>query len=73
MIESTPQLFGNAWRVPSACVSSLIAPQLDPCDAHQQAGQFVTLSLAQASGRETDDPGVLSLAQRPTHLKCAMS
>lgn len=39
MIESTPQLFGNAWRVSSACVSSLMAPQLDPCDTHQQAGQ----------------------------------
>lgn len=44
MIESTPQLFGNAWRVSSACVSSLSAPQLDPCDMHQQAGQFLSFT-----------------------------
>lgn len=42
MIESTPQLFGNAWRVSSACAPSLIVPQLDPCDTHQQAGWFVS-------------------------------
>uniref|UniRef100_G3PZ77 Otogelin n=1 Tax=Gasterosteus aculeatus TaxID=69293 RepID=G3PZ77_GASAC len=40
MIESTPQLFGNAWRVSSACSSSLSPPQLDPCDAHQQAAAY---------------------------------
>ncbi|XP_029702117.1 otogelin [Takifugu rubripes] len=42
MIESTPQLFGNAWRVSSACVSSLISPQLDPCDTHQQAVAYAS-------------------------------
>uniref|UniRef100_H3DN78 Otogelin n=1 Tax=Tetraodon nigroviridis TaxID=99883 RepID=H3DN78_TETNG len=42
MIESTPQLFGNAWRVSSACVSSLMAPQLDPCDTHQQAVAYAS-------------------------------
>ncbi|KAM9408251.1 otogelin [Pholidichthys leucotaenia] len=36
MIESTPQLFGNAWKVLSACSHSLSTPQLDPCDTHQQ-------------------------------------
>ncbi|XP_034019438.1 otogelin [Thalassophryne amazonica] len=37
MIESTPQLFGNSWRVSSACSPSLSTSQLDPCDTHQQA------------------------------------
>lgn len=43
MIESTPQLFGNAWRISSACSASLTPSQLDPCDTHQQAGQFLFL------------------------------
>ncbi|KAM8877816.1 otogelin [Synchiropus picturatus] len=42
MIESTPHLFGNAWRVPSACSPSLTAPQLDPCDTHQQAVAYAS-------------------------------
>ncbi|XP_031704638.1 LOW QUALITY PROTEIN: otogelin-like [Anarrhichthys ocellatus] len=42
MIESTPQLFGNAWRVSSACSTSLSAPQLDPCDTHQQAVAYAS-------------------------------
>ncbi|XP_068431508.1 otogelin [Clinocottus analis] len=42
MIESTPQLFGNAWRVSSACSTSLSVPQLDPCDAHQQAVAYAS-------------------------------
>ncbi|XP_030582086.1 otogelin [Archocentrus centrarchus] len=42
MIESTPQLFGNAWRVSSACLSSLSTPQLDPCDTHQQAVTYAS-------------------------------
>uniref|UniRef100_A0A3Q1CNI4 Otogelin n=1 Tax=Amphiprion ocellaris TaxID=80972 RepID=A0A3Q1CNI4_AMPOC len=42
MIESTPQLFGNAWRVSSACSSSLSTPQLDPCDTHQQAVTYAS-------------------------------
>ncbi|KAJ8340066.1 hypothetical protein SKAU_G00346990 [Synaphobranchus kaupii] len=40
MIESTPQLFGNSWRLSSACVPSLSLPQLDPCDTHQQAASY---------------------------------
>lgn len=43
MIESTPFLFGNAWRVSSACVPRPSLPQLDPCDTHQQAGDTFTL------------------------------
>ncbi|XP_040899174.1 otogelin [Toxotes jaculatrix] len=42
MIESTPQLFGNAWRVSSACSPSLSTPQLDPCDTHQQAVAYAS-------------------------------
>uniref|UniRef100_A0A3B4GTF9 Otogelin n=1 Tax=Pundamilia nyererei TaxID=303518 RepID=A0A3B4GTF9_9CICH len=42
MIESTPQLFGNAWKVSSACLSSLSTPQLDPCDTHQQAVTYAS-------------------------------
>uniref|UniRef100_A0A8C9ZBV3 Otogelin n=1 Tax=Sander lucioperca TaxID=283035 RepID=A0A8C9ZBV3_SANLU len=42
MIESTPHLFGNAWRVSSACSTSLSAPQLDPCDTHQQAVAYAS-------------------------------
>ncbi|KAM9861152.1 otogelin [Aulostomus maculatus] len=42
MIESTPHLFGNAWRVPSACSPSLAPPQLDPCDTHQQAVAYAS-------------------------------
>ncbi|XP_051564620.1 otogelin-like isoform X2 [Myxocyprinus asiaticus] len=40
MIESTPYLFGNAWRVSSACVPQPSLPQLDPCDTHQQAAPY---------------------------------
>ncbi|XP_076584321.1 otogelin [Chaetodon auriga] len=42
MIENTPQLFGNAWRVSSACSPSLSTPQLDPCDTHQQAVTYAS-------------------------------
>ena len=38
MIESTPLLFGDSWRVPSACTPLHISPLLDPCDTHQQSG-----------------------------------
>ncbi|XP_024863957.1 otogelin [Kryptolebias marmoratus] len=42
MIESTPQLFGNTWKVSSACSLSLSTPQLDPCDTHQQAVTYAS-------------------------------
>ncbi|MEQ2260997.1 hypothetical protein XENORESO_004064, partial [Xenotaenia resolanae] len=42
MIESTPHLFGNAWKVSSACSLSLSTPQLDPCDTHQQAVTYAS-------------------------------
>ncbi|XP_032416717.1 otogelin [Xiphophorus hellerii] len=42
MIESTPLLFGNAWKVSSACSLSLSTPPLDPCDTHQQAVTYAS-------------------------------
>ncbi|XP_067105524.1 otogelin [Osmerus mordax] len=42
MIESTPLLFGNAWRVSSACAPIHSLPQLDPCDTHQQTASYAT-------------------------------
>ncbi|KAL1007586.1 hypothetical protein UPYG_G00088760 [Umbra pygmaea] len=42
MIESTPHLFGNAWKVSSACVPSHGVPQMDPCDTHQQAASYAS-------------------------------
>ncbi|XP_028306522.1 otogelin-like protein isoform X2 [Gouania willdenowi] len=32
MIEGTPQLHANAWRVSSACIVPLNLPLIDPCD-----------------------------------------
>ncbi|XP_062845430.1 otogelin [Trichomycterus rosablanca] len=40
MIESTPYLFGNSWRVSSACAPRPSLSQLDPCDTHQQAASY---------------------------------
>lgn len=42
MIESSPNLFGNAWRLPSACMPRPSLSQLDPCDTHQQTGNTQT-------------------------------
>ncbi|XP_056135336.1 otogelin [Lampris incognitus] len=42
MIESTPQLFGNAWKTSSACTPSPNLPLLDPCDTHQQSASYAT-------------------------------
>ncbi|XP_039596385.1 otogelin [Polypterus senegalus] len=42
MIESSPQLFGNSWKVSSACVPNHHLHQFDPCDAHQQAALYAS-------------------------------
>uniref|UniRef100_A0A3Q2CIL9 Otogelin n=1 Tax=Cyprinodon variegatus TaxID=28743 RepID=A0A3Q2CIL9_CYPVA len=42
MIESSPHLFGNSWKVSSACSLSLSTPQIDPCDTHQQAVTYAS-------------------------------
>ncbi|KAJ8402412.1 hypothetical protein AAFF_G00369010 [Aldrovandia affinis] len=36
MIEGTPQLHANAWKVSSACVSPVNVPIIDPCEMNQQ-------------------------------------
>ncbi|XP_043944002.1 otogelin-like protein [Protopterus annectens] len=36
MIEGTPQLHANAWKLSSACISPVNVPIADPCDMNQQ-------------------------------------
>ncbi|KAJ1161964.1 hypothetical protein NDU88_002444 [Pleurodeles waltl] len=36
MIEGTPQLHANAWKVSSACSNPFYIPVMDPCDTNQQ-------------------------------------
>uniref|UniRef100_A0A8B9GWV8 Otogelin-like n=1 Tax=Astyanax mexicanus TaxID=7994 RepID=A0A8B9GWV8_ASTMX len=36
MIEGTPQLHTNAWKVSSACISPVNIPIIDPCEMNQQ-------------------------------------
>uniref|UniRef100_A0A672PWX8 Otogelin like n=1 Tax=Sinocyclocheilus grahami TaxID=75366 RepID=A0A672PWX8_SINGR len=36
MIEGTPQLHVNAWKVSSACISPVNIPIIDPCEMNQQ-------------------------------------
>ncbi|XP_029452978.1 otogelin-like protein [Rhinatrema bivittatum] len=36
MIEGTPQLHANAWKVSSACTTPVSIPIVDPCDVNQQ-------------------------------------
>uniref|UniRef100_A0A8C0UK29 Otogelin n=1 Tax=Cyanistes caeruleus TaxID=156563 RepID=A0A8C0UK29_CYACU len=38
--ESTPELFGNAWKTSSACVLVHDSSQVDPCDVHLQAASY---------------------------------
>uniref|UniRef100_A0A8B9SYI3 Otogelin n=1 Tax=Anas platyrhynchos TaxID=8839 RepID=A0A8B9SYI3_ANAPL len=38
--ESTPQLFGNAWKTSSACTLVHDSSQMDPCDIHLQAASY---------------------------------
>ncbi|KFV78357.1 Otogelin, partial [Struthio camelus australis] len=38
--ESTPQLFGNAWKTLSACILVHDSSQMDPCDIHLQAASY---------------------------------
>lgn len=38
MIEGTPQLHANAWKVLSACVAPVNLPIIDPCEMNQQNG-----------------------------------
>ncbi|KAJ8373644.1 hypothetical protein SKAU_G00042240 [Synaphobranchus kaupii] len=36
MIEGTPQLHANAWKVSSACTTPVNVPIIDPCEMNQQ-------------------------------------
>lgn len=38
MIEGTPQLHANAWKVSSACVAPVNLPIIDPCEMNQNNG-----------------------------------
>ncbi|XP_051478017.1 otogelin [Apus apus] len=38
--ESTPELFGNAWKTSSACILLHDSSQMDPCDIHLQAASY---------------------------------
>lgn len=38
MIEGTPQLHANAWKVSSACVTPVNLPIIDPCEMNQNNG-----------------------------------
>ncbi|XP_062974484.1 otogelin [Elgaria multicarinata webbii] len=40
--ESTPQLFGNSWKISSACGSEHDNSPMDPCDVHLQAAAYAT-------------------------------
>lgn len=39
MIEGTPQLHANAWKVSSACVTPVNLPIVDPCEIYQNNGK----------------------------------
>ncbi|XP_039991611.1 otogelin [Xiphias gladius] len=69
MIESTPQLFGNAWRVSSACSPSLSAPQLDPCDTHQQAVAYAS-EMCDVLNRDPFSACHEYLSPTPFHQQC---
>ena len=38
MIEGTPQLHANVWKVSSACVAPVNLPIIDPCEMNQHNG-----------------------------------
>ncbi|KAM4618094.1 otogelin [Discoglossus pictus] len=44
--ESTPQLFGNAWKTSSACTSEHFPSPLDPCDVHLQSASYAAESCS---------------------------
>ncbi|KAM7424628.1 hypothetical protein PAMA_000809 [Pampus argenteus] len=69
MIESTPQLFGNAWRISSACSPSLSTPQLDPCDTHQQAVSYAS-EMCDVLNQELFSACHEYLSPTPFHQQC---
>nr|XP_061811172.1 otogelin-like [Nerophis lumbriciformis] len=69
MIESTPLLFGNAWRVSSACTLSMITPQLDPCDTHPQAVAYAS-KMCDILNQDLFSPCHEYLSPVPFHQQC---
>lgn len=46
MIEGTPQLHANAWKISSACHMPVNIPVVDPCNVNQQNGTlFIYLEI----------------------------
>uniref|UniRef100_A0A667Z3U8 Otogelin like n=1 Tax=Myripristis murdjan TaxID=586833 RepID=A0A667Z3U8_9TELE len=43
MIEGTPQLHANAWKVSSACVAPVNLPIIDPCEMNQHNVFYASL------------------------------
>ncbi|KAF6733553.1 Otogelin, partial [Oryzias melastigma] len=69
MIESTPQLFGNTWKVSSACSSSLSVPPMDPCDSHQQAVSYAS-SMCDVLNQDLFSACHEYLSPAPFHQQC---
>ncbi|XP_077442602.1 otogelin [Stigmatopora argus] len=69
MIESTPLLFGNAWRVLSACTLSVLTPQLDPCDTHPQAVAYAS-KMCDILNQDLFSPCHQYLSPVPFHQQC---
>uniref|UniRef100_A0A8C4UPX3 Otogelin like n=1 Tax=Falco tinnunculus TaxID=100819 RepID=A0A8C4UPX3_FALTI len=42
MIEGTPQLHANAWKVSSACSVPINIPVVDPCNVNQQNAEYAS-------------------------------
>ncbi|XP_064512973.1 otogelin-like protein [Pseudopipra pipra] len=42
MIEGTPQLHANAWKVSSACSMPINIPVVDPCNVNQQNAEYAS-------------------------------
>ncbi|KAM7177636.1 otogelin-like protein [Macrochelys suwanniensis] len=42
MIEGTPQLHANAWKVSSACFAPVNVPVVDPCNINQQNAGYAS-------------------------------
>ncbi|XP_041075203.1 otogelin-like [Polyodon spathula] len=69
MIESTPQLFGNSWKLSSACVPGHNIPQLDPCDIHQQAASYAS-EMCEILNKELFAPCHEYLSPAPFYQQC---
>ncbi|RXM31767.1 Otogelin [Acipenser ruthenus] len=69
MIESTPQLFGNSWKLSSACVPGHSIPQLDPCDIHQQAASYAS-EMCEILNTELFAPCHEYLSPAPFYQQC---